>query len=42
MNKKKGIIIGAAIAAVLAAAVLVLVFAPKGGNSDTQDRKSVV
>lgn len=36
MNKKKGIIIGAAIAAVLAAAVLVIVFAPKGGNSDTQ------
>ena len=37
MNKKKGIIIGAAVAAVLTAVVLVLIFVPKGGSSDPQE-----
>ena len=37
MNKKKGIIIGAAVAAVLTAIVLVLIFVPKGGSSDPQE-----
>ena len=37
MNKKKGIIIGAAVAAVLTAIALVLIFVPKGGSSDPQE-----
>lgn len=34
MNKKKSLIIGIAVAVVLAAVMLILIFAPKGGGSD--------
>lgn len=34
MNKKKSLIIGIAVAVVLAAVMLILIFVPKGGNAD--------